>query len=58
MGTSLWILATAAAVIAPLCSAWAYQAWLDGEDYLAAIMGVTAVVGQVVALASVAVMGR
>lgn len=55
---SMWILATAAAVIAPLCFAWAYQAWLDGEDYLAAIMGATAVMGQVVALASVAVMGR
>ena len=52
---SLWIIATAAAVIAPLCSAWAYQAWLDGEDYLAAIMGAIAVVGQVVALSSVAV---
>ena len=55
---SMWILATAAAVIALLCFAWAYQAWLDGEDYLAAIMGATAVMGQVVALASVAVMGR
>lgn len=55
---SLWVLATAAAVIAPLCSAWSYQAWLDGEDYLAAIMGAAAVVGQVVALSSVAVMGR
>ena len=55
---SLWILAIAAAVVAPICFAWSYQAWLDGEDYLAAIMVATAVVGQVVALASVAVMGR
>lgn len=53
---SLWILAIAGAVLAPLCFAWAYQAWLDGEDYLAAIMGATAMAGQVVALSSVAVM--
>ena len=53
---SLWILAIAAAVIAPICLALSYQAWLDGEDYLAAIMGATTIVGQVVALSSVAVM--